>query len=107
MPRPLLVLLATAVAVTTAAPVALSHRLEHDQREQDDARAAVQSGAIKPLHEILGQVQSKLGGDIVKVRLERHGDRWTYEFRVIDAKGRLRDILVDAVEGKILGVEQD
>ena len=70
-------------------------------RDHDDARRAVEAGEIRPLADILGMVKGKLPGDVVGVKLEREAGLWMYELRVIDDKGRLLEIHVDAASGKV------
>lgn len=70
-------------------------------RDHDDARRAVEAGEIRPLADILNAVKSKLPGDVVGVKLEREAGVWIYEFRVIDDKGRLFEIHVDARSGEV------
>lgn len=72
----------------------------------DDARRAVEAGEIRPLAEILNIVRDKLPGEIVRVKLERKNDRWLYEFRVVDAKGRLFEVYVDARSGVIERIKE-
>jgi uncharacterized membrane protein YkoI len=70
-------------------------------RDHDDARRAVEAGEIRPLADILTAVKGKLPGEVVGVKLEREGGTWMYEFRVIDEKGRLFEIHVDARSGDV------
>ncbi|MBR0914619.1 PepSY domain-containing protein [Bradyrhizobium japonicum] len=70
-------------------------------RDHDDALRAVKAGEIRPLADILNAVKEKLPGDVVGVKLEREAGVWMYEFRVIDDKGRLFDIHVDARSGEV------
>ncbi len=70
-------------------------------RDHDDARRAVEAGEIRPLADILNVVRSKLPGDVVGVKLEREAGAWMYEFRVVDDKGRLFEIHVDARSGEV------
>ena len=65
-------------------------------RDHDDARRAVEVGEIRPLADILNTVRRKLPGEVVGVKLERESGSWMYEFRVVDEKGRLFEIHVDA-----------
>ena len=71
------------------------------KHDQDAARQAVERGAIKPLADILAAIRGKLPGDVVGVEIERKRDRWYYEFRVADPKGRLFDVYVNAQNGAI------
>jgi uncharacterized membrane protein YkoI len=70
-------------------------------RDHDDARRAVEAGEIRPLAEILNVVKRKLPGEVVGVKLEREAGAWMYELRVVDDKGRLLEIHVDAKSGEI------
>lgn len=80
------------LATATMPPRAL--RAESD--DPDAVRDAVERGEIRPLADILAIVRAKLPGKIAGVEIERTGGRWIYEFRVVDAKGHLFDISVDA-----------
>lgn len=75
-------------------------------RDHDRVRDAVMRGEIKPLADILEAVRGKLPGEIVGVEIERKNDRWIYEFRVVDAKGRLFDAYVDAASGEIQRIKE-
>ncbi len=70
-------------------------------RDHDDARRAVEAGEIRPLADILNTVKGKLPGEVVGVKLEREAGVWMYEFRVVDEKGRLLKIHVDARSGEV------
>lgn len=70
-------------------------------RDHDDARRAVEAGEIRPLADILSTVKGKLSGEIVSVKLEREAGAWAYELRLVDKKGRLFEIHVDANSGEI------
>lgn len=87
-------MLATAVMVAGGGAPAFA-------RDHDDARRAVEAGEIRPLADILNAVKSKLPGDVVGVKLEREAGVWKYELRVVDEKGRLFEIHVDARSGEV------
>ena len=70
-------------------------------RDHDDARRAVEAGEIRPFEEILNTVRSNLPGEVVGVKLEREGGAWMYELRVVDGKGRLFEVHVDAKSGAV------
>ena len=70
-------------------------------RDHDDARRAVEAGEIRPLAEILTAIKGKLPGEVVGVRLEREAGAWAYELRVVDDKGRLFEVHVDAKSGEV------
>lgn len=72
-----------------------------DSRKHDLVRAAVERGEIRPLSEIQREVRDKLPGEIVGVEAEHKGGRWQYEFRIVDSRGRLLEVRVDAQTGAI------
>lgn len=77
-----------------------------DSGEQDAIRQAVESGAIRPLADILSAVRGRLPGDIIGIEIDRKKDRWLYEFRVLDRSGRLFEVYVDAGSGEIEQVKE-
>ena len=85
-------MLALAAVLPTVAPPAL----RADERERDEVRQAVQRGHIRSLADILAAIRGKLPGEVAGVEIERKDGRWLYEFRVIDDKGRLFEVYVDA-----------
>ena len=95
--RPGYLLLAVAIAV---APL-LSVDARADSDDNDSVRHAVERGEISSLSEILKNVRGKLPGKIAGIEIEREHGRWIYELRVIDEKGRLFDVFVDAKTSKI------
>lgn len=70
-------------------------------RDHDDARRAVEAGEIRPLAEIMTAIKGKLPGEVVGVKLEREAGAWAYELRVVDDKGRLFEVHVDAKSGEV------
>ena len=87
--------------VLAAALVAMCAGAPSFARDQDEARRAVEAGEIRPLAEILNAVRAKLLGEIVGVKLEREAGVWSYELRVVDDKGRLFEIHVNARSGEV------
>ena len=77
---------------------------EHGQNE---LRRDVERGAAKPLSEILAAVRQQLPGEVVKVHAEQeHGRRWMYELRILDEKGRVFEVHVDAQTATIERVRE-
>ncbi len=103
MLRALLVLVALFLSLFAASLAAA----DGGRRDQDEARAAVESGAILPLETILARVKGRLRGEIVKVKLEREHGVWVYEFRMVDPEGHLREIVVDAATGDVKDAGDD
>jgi uncharacterized membrane protein YkoI len=82
--------LAIAAVLAAVAPAALR------ADERDDMRHAVERGEIRSLADILAALRGKLPGEVAGVEIERKNGRWLYEFRVVDEKGRLFEVYVDA-----------
>jgi uncharacterized membrane protein YkoI len=71
-----------------------------DAGEQDEIRRAVEAGAVRPLAEILADVQARHPGRVLDVELERRADGTRlYEIEVLGADGRTMEIQVDARSG--------
>jgi uncharacterized membrane protein YkoI len=77
-----------------------------DHRDHDEIREAVERGDARPLTEILAAVRARLPGEVVGVRIEHKDGRWLYEFRVVDRKGRLVDVHVDARTAEIERIQE-
>lgn len=67
-----------------------------DDDDHDEAREAVEHGAILPLAQILARPELKDLGELVRVRLNRAEEHWTYRLRFVDANGHVREREVDA-----------
>lgn len=80
---------------------------DRDEHDHDEARRAVEEGRVRPLAEILAELAGQLGGKVVGIEFERKNERYVYEFKVITAAGRLREIRVDAASAEILDSEDD
>jgi uncharacterized membrane protein YkoI len=81
-----------ALAATLVAVVPIALRAD----EHDAMRHAVERAEIRSLADILDVLRGKLPGEVVGVEIERKNGRWLYEFRVVDEKGRLFEVYVDA-----------
>lgn len=69
------------------------------QAEHDNVRRDVHSGKLKPLADILSNVQQRHAGRIVDIDLERGADgrRW-YEIKILN--GQRLELYIDAVTGQ-------
>ncbi len=74
---------------------------------QQTVRRAVQQKKILPLARIKQIVERKTKSEIISVELERKKRRWVYSFKIVDRRGRLREIYVDATNGSILKSKDD
>jgi len=93
-----------AAALLVAAPAAVAS--DGDEGAPEDVRRAVEAGEIKSLADILAAVRGQLPGEVAGVEIEHEHGRWLYEFRVVDSKGRLYEVYVDARSGKIERIKE-
>lgn len=77
------------------------HAGDHDQ-----ARQALETGKILPLQTILAQVERGYPGQIMEVDLERAGESWYYEIKLLRPGGALVKLKVDARDGKVLDIKE-
>jgi len=98
------VLAGTALVASNSRGLAQEAGVDHDR-----ARAAVQSGEIMPLHEILAKVSEKQEGRVLEVRLNDleeglHG--WVYDIRLFTPEDEVLFLRVDAGTATILLIER-
>jgi uncharacterized membrane protein YkoI len=75
--------------------------------DHDRAMEALRQGRVRPLAEILAEVEQDLGGQVVGVEFDDEEGVYVYEFRVVTDAGRLKEVYVDATSGRILKLEDD
>lgn len=80
---------------------------EDDDHAYDRARRAVELGESLPIVELLERLKTRVPGEVVGVEFEHEDGKWVYEFKVIDASGRLLEVYVDARTGEVLSMEED
>ena len=95
-----------AMAGMAALPAALA-QAQDPQPDHELARQALQRKEILPLDQVLSAIRGRVPGEIVEIELERDRDRWIYEVEIIDETGRMRDVLVDAKNAEIIGMEDE
>jgi uncharacterized membrane protein YkoI len=98
--RPQLLSLGLAMALVSASPA------KADAPEQEEVRRAVERGEIRSLADTLGAIREKLPGQVVGVEIEHENGRWRYEFRVVDSKGHLFEVDVDARTSEISRIKE-
>ena len=75
------------------------------QSDQQRARDAMKAGRIQPLQAILVQVQRRIPGRILNAWLEQDGGGlWLYRLKMLDVRGNVVGVVVDARNGQILQV---
>lgn len=82
-------------------------RSDNNDDDHDRAREALQQGRVRPLAEILAEVDQDLGGHVVGVEFDDEDGTYVYAFRVVTDAGQLKEVYVDATSGRILDLEDD
>jgi len=77
------------------------------ERDQVRARRALEQGEVRPFAEILKIVGSRIDGEIVETEFEKEDGVWVYEIKYITNSGRMKEIYVDALSGRIIKIEDD
>jgi uncharacterized membrane protein YkoI len=83
-----------------AAPPAAPPAAADDDHER--ARAAVEAGRIRPLAELLAEVERRFVGQVVETDLDDDDDRWSYEFKLLPPSGHMYRVVLDAATGRVL-----
>jgi len=107
------VLLAALGLVLVGVPVPDARAGDDDDDDDDDdadnrrraARLARESGQILGLAELMGRVERRYVGRIVKVELDREDGRWVYEFRLLPPDGRMFKVELFAETGELRRTE--
>jgi uncharacterized membrane protein YkoI len=73
-----------------------------DNDDQERARAALAAGEIRPLAEILAEIERRYIGRVIEVDLDREDGRWVYELKLLPPSGRVFELEVDAATAAVL-----
>jgi uncharacterized membrane protein YkoI len=77
-----------------------------DRSDHEEALAALRSGEIVSLREMLGEVEQRFVGQVLQVELEkeREGSRhfWIYEITLIGSDGNVSKLEFDAKTKEVL-----
>ncbi len=90
-------LLLLSLVMLAAAPAQADDRRDHER-----ARAALAAGEIRPLADLLAEVERRYIGRVIETELERENGRWVYEFKVLPPSGRVFELKLDAATGTLL-----
>ncbi|WP_424810788.1 PepSY domain-containing protein [Roseococcus sp. YIM B11640] len=85
------------VAALLASPVAAQDRRDHER-----ARAALEAGQIRPLSELLSEVERRFRGRVIEAELEFDDGQWLYEIKILPPNGRVFNIELDAASGTLI-----
>lgn len=75
--------------------------------DHQEARRLVESGSILPLHQVLEAIRNDWPGRILEVELEKARGSYTYEIELLDAHGKVWELEIDAVSGRVLETEEE
>jgi uncharacterized membrane protein YkoI len=73
-----------------------------DRRDHERARAAVAAGEIRPLADLLADVERRYAGRVLEAELDRNDGRWVYEIKLLPPSGRVFELHLDAATGALL-----
>jgi len=73
-----------------------------DRRDHDLARQALQDGVVLSLRAILDIVEREYPGQIMEVEFEHDDGRFVYELKVLQSRGRLVKLKLDARSGAVI-----
>ncbi len=90
-----------ATALGAAVLLALTEPALSDS-EHDRARALKNHGDILSLETILEKARKDQPGRVVESELERKGERYVYEIKIVDDKGGIRKLKYDARTGELI-----
>jgi uncharacterized membrane protein YkoI len=93
---------ARAVAATLALALMAAIAQADDRADHDRAREAVRSGQVLPLRSVLHKLEASHPGQVLEVELERKGERWVYEIKLLQADGKLLKLHLDARTAEVL-----
>ncbi|MFV3307758.1 PepSY domain-containing protein [Pseudomonas sp. NY15181] len=92
-----------AIALALSAGVAQAHDLS-----QDEALRLSREGVIRPFEEILPIAQRLYPGSrLLEAELEKEHDTYIYEVELLTAEGVVRELDLDARDGRILKDKED
>ena len=71
------------------------------------ARKLSDAGIILPLEKIVAAARAVKPGEILETELERKRGRYVYEVEILDARGQVWEVELDAKTGKLITVESE
>lgn len=73
----------------------------------DKARQLQQQGDILPLEQIIELAVAVKQGQILETDLERDDGRYVYELEILDSRGQVWEVELDAQTGELLELENE
>ena len=78
-----------------------------DDLDHDDAYRMQQAGEILPLESILEKAKHFHDGKVLEVELEKKRGKLVYEVKILDNKGILWEMKLDATDGSMITEEKE
>ncbi len=75
--------------------------------DQDEVRRLRAGGAIVPLTQLVDDAQRRHAGRVLEVELKQRDGGYRYEIEILDAAGIVRELIYDAVSGRLLDERTD
>lgn len=100
--RSLLLLLALAPVALGAPGQASAQPVAQERRDHERARAALEAGQIRPLSDLLAEVERRFRGRVIEADLERDDTQWLYELKILPPNGRIFIVELDAATGALV-----
>jgi uncharacterized membrane protein YkoI len=73
-----------------------------ERRDHERARAALEAGQIRPLSDLLAEVERRFRGRVIEADLERDDTQWLYELKILPPNGRIFIVELDASTGALI-----
>lgn len=80
---------------------------EDENSSYDQARRALNRGEVLALPVVIEHLRRLAPGEIVAIEYEYEFERWVYEFKIIDSRGRLQKVHLDARSGELVRMADD
>lgn len=71
------------------------------------ARELSRAGVILPLEKIVESAKAIKPGQILETELDHKADRYIYEIDILDSKGQVWEVELDAKTGKLIKLESE
>jgi uncharacterized membrane protein YkoI len=71
------------------------------------AKRLSEAGVILPLEKIVAAARKAKPGEVLESELERKGKGYVYEIEILDARGQVWEVKLDARTGQLIKLESD
>ena len=99
-----LILSCVALCLLGASPLLRADDDDHGAHEL--ARQALEQGRVLPLRAVLEKIERDYQGQALKVEFEQDDGRFLYKIRLLQSDGRMVNLKVNAVDGKVLEIKR-